>query len=131
MYSAASRALPGFRLLRVERFGEGVPRAHWAAAVRALAEVARQEPRVLRVSVEVFSRDDNARATLGELLAQNDFVRAPTTRNWGRTFALDLQPSEDELFGSFSPTVRRAIRSVAKLPVRLSVPEMQVLPTVL
>ena len=119
MYSAASRALPGFRLLRVERFGEGVPRAHWAAAVRALAEVARQEPRVLRVSVEVFSRDDNARATLGELLAQNDFVRAPTTRNWGRTFALDLQPSEDELFGSFSPTVRRAIRSVAKLPVQV------------
>jgi len=31
---AASRALPGFRVLRVERFGEGVPPALWPDAVR-------------------------------------------------------------------------------------------------
>src|SRR5947199_34779 len=58
-------------------------------------------------------------AGIAELLQQAGFVRAATTRNWGTTFALDLQPSEDELFGSFSPTVRRAIRSVAKLPVQV------------
>ena len=119
VYAAASRALPGFRLLRVERFGEAVPRAAWAAAAEALVALARRQPRVLRLSVELFSRDDNTRATLGELLERNGMERAATTRNWGRTLALDLQPSEDQILASFSPTARRAIRAVAKLPVQV------------
>jgi len=119
MDSAPSRALPGFRVLRIERFGEAVPRALWAAAVDALAAVVRQEPRVLRVSVEVFSRDDNTRAILGQLLAQNGFRRARATRNWNRTLELDLQPSEAQLFASLSPTARRAIRAIANLPVHV------------
>jgi len=119
MYSAASRALPGFRLLRVERLGEALPYAVRAAAVNALAQLARQEPRVLRLSVEVFSRSEQTRAHLAELLRRAGFVRAATTRNWSTTFALDLHPIEDDLFASFSPTVRRAIRSVAKLPVQV------------
>ncbi|HVH68728.1 MAG TPA: GNAT family N-acetyltransferase [Gemmatimonadales bacterium] len=118
MHAAASRALPGFRLLRVERFGETVPRALWRAAVDALTEVARREPRVLRLSVEVFSRDDSTRAGLGELLARNGFKRA-TARNWETTLALDLQPREEDLFASLSPTARRAIRGVAKHPVQI------------
>jgi len=119
IHAAPSRAFPGFRVLRIERFGEAVPRTLWATAVDALTQVARQEPRVLRLTVEVFSRAAQTRAGIAELLQQAGFVRAATTRNWGTTFALDLQPSEDELFGSFSPTVRRAIRSVAKLPVQV------------
>ena len=114
-----SRALPGFRVLRVERFGEALPRGLWAAAVDALAEVAHRERRVLRLTVEVFSRDREARARLGELLARAGFVRAPTVRNWSTTLILDLQPSETELFASFSPSARRAIRSVDKLPLQV------------
>ncbi len=64
VYAAASRALPGFRLLRVERFGEAVPRAAWAAAAEALVALARRQPRVLRLSVELFSRDDNTRRAI-------------------------------------------------------------------
>ncbi len=119
LHSAASRALPGFRLLRVERFGEAMPSALWAAAVDALVQVARQERRVLRLRVEVFSRCEETRARLGEPLRAAGFVRAAATQNWSTTFALDLGPSEDKLFASFSPTVRRVIRSVAKLPVQV------------
>jgi len=119
VHAAASRALPGFRLLRVERFGEALSRGVWAAAVRALADVATRVPRVLRLSVEVFSRDGETRARLCDLLAQAGFARAATTRNWDRTLALDLQQSENGLLASFSPTARRAIRSVAKLPVEV------------
>jgi hypothetical protein len=119
--AAPSRALPGYRLLRVERFGEGLPRAVWADAVDALAELARRGPRVLRLSVEVFSRDGDTRARLGELLARAGFVRATACRNWSTTLALDLQPAEDELFAALRPSARQAIRSVGKFPVQVRV----------
>jgi GNAT acetyltransferase-like protein len=119
LHAAASRALPGFRLLRVERFGEAVPRDFWTAAVAALAAVAHRERRVLRLSVEVFSRDDETRSGLGGLLARSGFTQAPTARNWDKTLALDLQQGPDALLASFSPAARRAIRAVAKLPVQV------------
>jgi hypothetical protein len=114
---APSRALPGFRVLRVERFGEALPPALWPGAVAALADVARREPRVLRLSVEVFSQDGATRAQLGEHLGRAGFVRAAAVRNWGETLTLDLRPSEAELCAGFSELARRAIRSVVKLPV--------------
>ena len=120
VYAAASRALPGFRLLRVERLGEAVARTEWGAAVAALAEVARRGPRVLRLSVEVFSRDGETRARFGELLAEAGFARA-ATRNWDTTLAIDLRLDESQLFASFAPLARRAIRSAAKLPVQVRV----------
>ena len=118
--AAASRALPGFRLLRVERFGAALPRPVWTAAVQALAALAHGGPRVLRLSVEVFSRDDETRAALGALLAQAGFARA-AVRNWDTTLAIDLRPSERDLLASFSPFARRAIRSTEKLPVQVRV----------
>lgn len=119
MHAAASRALPGYRLLRIERFGEGVPRTLWASAVDALAEVARSEPRVLRLSVEVFSREAETRAGLGELLARAGFARMADCRNYSRTLTLDLRPTEPALFASLSRNTRRNIRSVEKLPVQV------------
>lgn len=116
--AAMSRALPGFRLLRVERFGEAIPSVLWPAAVDAVAALARRG-RVLRVSVEVFSRDDTTRAAIGALLAGAGFTRAAAPRNWSRTLTLDLQPTEDTLLASFSPTVRQGVRAVGKLPVQV------------
>ena len=114
-----SRALPGFRLLRVERFGEALPQALWSTAVDALAAVGRRDRRVLRLSVEVFSRDSDRREQLGELLAGAGFERAAACRFWGTTLALDLQPGEDDILKSFSQTARQSIRAVAKLPVQV------------
>jgi len=116
-----SRAAPGFRVLRVERFGEALPRSLWAAAVDALTEVAHREHRVLRLTVEVFSRDRETRSRLGELLAGAGFVRAPTALNWSTTLVLDLQPTETELFASFSASARRGIRSVQQHPLQVRV----------
>lgn len=121
VHGAASRAIPGFQVLRVERLGEALPRPFWPAAVDALAVLARREPRVLRLTVEVFSRDGDARAQLGELLARAGFVRAPTVRHWSTTLVLDLRPTETKLLASFSPSARRALRATVKegLEVRL------------
>ncbi|HYS20649.1 MAG TPA: GNAT family N-acetyltransferase [Gemmatimonadales bacterium] len=119
VHAAASRALPGFRLLRVERFGEAVPHALRAAAVEALASVARQETRALLLTVEVFSRDGDTRTRFRELLAQAGFARAATCRNGSTTLALDLWPGEDQLLASFSATARQGIRAVRKFPVQV------------
>lgn len=116
--AAESRAVPGFRVLRVERFGEALPRLWWPAAVEALTALAHGE-RVLRLTVEVFTRDGETRTQLGAMLAQAGFKRAGSTRNWSRTLALDLRPSEQELLASFSTLARRAIRSVAKGPLEI------------
>jgi len=117
--AAASRVLPGFRLLRVDRFGEAVPNALWAAAVDALATVARKEPRALLLTVEVFSRDADTRARIGELLGQAGFARATTCRNGSTTLTLDLWPSEEQLFASLRPPARQAIRAIPKFPVQV------------
>jgi hypothetical protein len=119
VHVAPSRALPGFHLLRVERFGEGLPPSVWSTAVDALAEVLHREARVLRLGVEVFSADDERRARLGELLGAAGFVQQASARNWSRTLVLDLRRSEDELFASFSTLARRAIRAVAKGPLEV------------
>ncbi len=115
----ASRALPGYRLWRVERFGPGLPRRAWPAAVQALADLARKDGRVLRVNVEVFARDAEERIAMGELLAAAGFTPAPEARNWSTTLTIDLQRSEQELLASFSQLARRGIRSVDKLPVQV------------
>ena len=74
---------------------------------------------MLRVSVEVFLRDGEARARLGALLARAGFARKDACRNYARTLALDLRASESELLASFSEKARRGIRSVAKVPVEV------------
>ncbi|OLC07774.1 MAG: hypothetical protein AUH41_09710 [Gemmatimonadetes bacterium 13_1_40CM_66_11] len=115
--AAPTRSLPGYRHLRVERLGETLPRTVWRDAVAALAALARQEARVLLLSVEVFSRDPETRATLGALLTEAGFTRAAQPRNWGVTLALDLRPSEAELLASFSRSLRQRLTGIAKLPV--------------
>ena len=118
VHVAPSRALPGFKLLRVERFGEGLPPSVWSTAVDALAAL-RREARVLRLSVEVFSSDGVRRARLGELLGEAGFAQQPSAKNWSTTLLLDLRRSEDEIFAAFSSSARRAIRAVAKGPLEV------------
>src|SRR5262249_23180061 len=115
----ASRALPGYRLWRIERFGPGLPRGAWPVAVKALTDLAREDTRVLRVNVEVFARDAEERLTLGELLAGAGFAQAAETRNWNTSVTIDLRRSEQEILAGFSQLARRAIRSLDKLPVEI------------
>ena len=43
LQAVASRAVPGYRILRAERFGEALPQTQWVSAVEALALLARSE----------------------------------------------------------------------------------------
>jgi hypothetical protein len=121
--SAASRALPGHRLLSVTRFGIGTGGLNESAVgegLAYLATLAREDRSVLRTTVEVFSLDAESRRLTGEALSRNGFVRVPPSRTYERTLVLDIAPTEEQLFAGLHKNARQAIRSIARFPVRVS-----------
>src|SRR5690242_17168566 len=65
---AASRALPAHRVYRVQRLGSRGEHAD-AALISALERLARQDPLALRVTVEVFERNQHQRLALTQALS--------------------------------------------------------------
>jgi hypothetical protein len=114
-----SRALPGHVLLRLERFGHWLGEDVREAGVSALAELACRDARVLRVNVEVFSRDPGVRGGLGDCLARHRFVPVQVRRRYADTIAVDLTPEEPAIFASFREMARRNVRKIAKFPVAI------------
>jgi len=112
-----SRALPGHHVWRIERAGgvrnEGA--AH--AGLRALADLARQDRSVLRVDLEILSRDDAVRARLGRAARGAGFRARPGCRCYAHTVAIDLRPPEPEIFRSLHRMARRNVEAIEKLPV--------------
>lgn len=121
--SSASRALPGHRLLSVARLGigaGGLDESAMSEGLSYLGTLAREDRSVLRASVEVFSLDAGLRRLTAESLSRNGFVRIPTSRTYERTLVLDLAPTEEQLFAGLHKNARGRIRSVARLPVKVS-----------
>jgi len=116
-----SRALPGHRVVRVERFGASGTLDAVEAGIHALRAVSRTERRILRVHVEVFSNDPVRRVALARVLASAGFRRARHARCYADTIALDLAPPEETIFAELHRTARRHIRSVGKKPVEVRV----------
>ena len=107
-----SRIMPGHSILRVREFGGNVPADVCRFGVAALANVARTEARVLRLQVNVLSR--NQRGHLGMALAEFGFREITPPTSYRHTLAIDLVPSEDELFAGLSKSARTRVRECAK-----------------
>jgi len=114
-----SRALPGHLLLRADRLGLEAEPAAFRACIKALAELAHVDRRILRVNLELFSRDQAARQSLSPLLERYGFRRLLTPRLYEQTLVMDLRPNEQALFASLSPSARRNVRELAKQPYTL------------
>jgi hypothetical protein len=117
---SVSRALPGHRLLRVERFGPGIPPAACAATLQVLLSLARRDQRVLRLYVESLAYEPNARVALESMLETAGFVRIPSPRCYERTLVLPLDVDEESILASFHRTARQNIRNSGKYPVRVA-----------
>lgn len=115
-----SRALPGHRLLRVERFGPGIQAAAYAATLQALISLARRDPRVLRLYVESLAFETNVRTALESILETAGFVRLPSPRCYEHTLVLGIDKDEESILASFHRTARQNIRNAAKFPVRVA-----------
>ena len=120
VHVSRSRALPGHRLLRVERFGPGIQAAAYAATLQALIALARRDPRVLRVYVESFAFDPNLRTALESVLASAGFTRLPSPRCYEQTLVLALDKDEESILAGFHRSARQNIRNTSKQPLRLA-----------
>jgi hypothetical protein len=112
-----SRALPGHFLLLVERFGETLPVEVRAVGVRALADLSRTAPRVLRTYLGVFSPELSVQQEIASSAAAAGFRKNPFPRSYANTILIDLRPAEEEIFASFQSKTRRDIRAASKFPV--------------
>lgn len=115
-----SRALPGHRLLRVERFGPGIPPAAHRATLQVLVSLARRDPRVLRLYVESLSFEPHVRMALESMLETAGFVRLPSPRCYEHTLVLALDDDEEAILASFHRSARQNIRSTSKYGVRVA-----------
>lgn len=109
-----TRALPLHRIARVEACGEAYATAAGRELLVAVADFARRESRILRVVVEVESRDDGAREVLTGFLREAGYQRIASERVSERTLAIDLRPTEEAMFAALSRRGRQNIRLATK-----------------
>ncbi|HSM06152.1 MAG TPA: peptidoglycan bridge formation glycyltransferase FemA/FemB family protein [Longimicrobiales bacterium] len=105
-----ARIPPGFRILRLPKFGRGSSEESVLAAVRGLRELAETEP-VLRAHVEVWSERAEDRDRVARVCAEEHFTPAATPRMYRETLWIDLDLEEEDLLASFHATARRHIRT--------------------
>lgn len=114
-----SRVLPGHLLLFSERFGESLGESAAGPTLNALAGLVRQDRRILRAEIEIFSPDASRRQVLGEALTGAGFSKAPLSRSYAETLAGQLVLSDEEHLAALSANTRRHIRAVQKRPVAI------------
>jgi hypothetical protein len=125
------RSLPGMRILRVLKFGSGVPPAMWGPVLRALRELAMRWARVVRLHVEVCCLDTPE--SLPDLRAEGAnagyVITAP--REYARTRIVSLSDEAARTSGfhrSVMKNVRKTLRAghtVAAITDERFVPRMR------
>jgi len=124
--SSRSRALPGHRSISIHRLGigsGGIDESSLEAGLRELTALATRDQSVLRVTVDAFAIESEARARTAEALRRRGFLRVAATRSYERTLMLDLAADEESLFAGLHKNARNRIRNVTKFPVRLATAE--------
>ncbi len=113
---AASRALPGHKLLRVRHCGAGLnDPIDRTTLFQGLQKLSRQS-RALSVNVELFTRDAALRAGLDSTLATLGF-RSVEPRSYVETIGVDVTPDRNDILASFKPNARRSIKTLANQAV--------------
>jgi hypothetical protein len=110
MRDAPSRSMPGFRILRVYKFGLGVAPEFIGPLLLALRDYARSQLRVLRVHVEAFMLGAEQLDTLAATAVAAGFSRLPFPREYEHTLIVDLSGSEAEMTGRFHRMVMKNVR---------------------
>jgi hypothetical protein len=117
-----SRSLPGHRFWRLRQMDPATSTELMRAAMAFLLQSAREDSRVLRVSVDLYSRDGAARTEAGRMLSELGFEPVVPPRDYPRTLILDLPTDLADLWESRAySTVRRNVRVAERAPLDLRV----------
>ncbi len=109
-----TRALPGHRLYRIERMCAAADIRVDRQLLDGIVDAARRDASCLRVSIEVFERNEERRSALQAALADTGFAKSPDTRSYARTLALELAPGAEALLSALNLKVRRNVREPVK-----------------
>ena len=114
------RALPGYFTWRVRRWMPGPDPDATDAVLDALSQRARKDRRILRVDLQLFSRDGESRRAVAEKLRARGFQLGPPTLSYARTLGVNLAGlDKDAVWKGLETPARTRIRNVAKFPVEL------------
>ena len=103
-----SRALPGHVFLKVNHFGGTLEQDAVEPILCALARLARENPRVLRASVRVFSRD--SRSQIAAVLRRCGYRQPKHALSYRHTLTIDLSHDEQTIFRGLHKTARKNLR---------------------
>ena len=123
---AASRALPGHRLVLIRRLGigtGGVDAAALDAGLDAIGARFGSAQSTLRITVEAFALDPESRQMTADALRDHGFTRVSMTHTYERTLLVDLGQSEENLLAGFHKNTRQGIKNINRFPVILTTAE--------
>jgi hypothetical protein len=117
--AGATRALPGFELLRVDRLGGYQDVGVLEAALGAVTDLARARRRAVEITVGLSTADDVIRARLGALATGLGYRPAPDPRQYQYTSKIDLSVDEEAILARMTGSCRRGIRAIGKNPLEV------------
>jgi CelD/BcsL family acetyltransferase involved in cellulose biosynthesis len=112
------RELPGHCIVQVDRFASSIAPDALDSAAQALAALLRRDHRVLRMDLDVFSRDESIRQKAAAALEAAGFQSCRSS-SYVHTLVVDLTPTEEQIFASFRSSARRNVRQLEKHPLEI------------
>ncbi|HJR66432.1 MAG TPA: GNAT family N-acetyltransferase [Gemmatimonadaceae bacterium] len=112
--------VPGHVVLDVVRLGAALAPALRRLALETLIGAVRRDPRVLRLTVQIFSRDADDREDYATHLTSLGLKPLEVRNGYQQTLVLDLRLDERTIFEGFERSGRRNIKAAAKCPATIA-----------
>lgn len=113
---SGSRAIPGYRIGRVDRIGRDLHESIADSIGAVLLAAARTIPRLLRMEGRVFDEDPARRRRVSDSLAAAGWQHRTPPREYTQTLVLNVDRSRAELLKSFSRRLRNTIHGSLESP---------------
>ena len=108
----------GHWLLHAELHAASIPESAWSVTVDAVRRLA-LDARVLRLTVNVFSRAPDELKGLGTRLEQHGLVRTADVEGYAQTLIVDVSEGLDATFAGLHRSARRNVREIDRRPLTL------------
>ena len=109
-----SRALMGHLLMRARKFGAASSARAVIAGLEALVAFTRQQRAVLRLYIDVFSRDPGILNAVTNSAPRLGLYKVKRMSSYKDTVVIDLKPEESDIFSSLGRSARRNVRAAGK-----------------